>query len=552
MRTRKLFLLLALVALSVALVSVLSACGDNGDTTTPAATTTAAPGATTTAAGTGNTPAATTTAAPAVTTTAAPTHYNVVFKGEDGTVIETVRYRVGDTSVTEPAVPAKAGYVGEWETYRLGRADIEVEPVYTSLTAGSEGLVFTKNADLTGYIVTGYNGKTRAVVIPATYKGEEDAVALPVVAIGAVAFRGESIIALYLPESVTAIEANAFSQCDDLKEVRLPAALLTLGDYAFFSCDKLESVVFPATLSKIPAYAFAQCVSLKSLTFETATVEGALTGVSQIAADAFSGCVSLETLVLPATLSGSNAIGSAAFLGCTGLKTLTIPNSLTTVTADSFFGCGAIETLTANAGVLQYIPNTSLKTVTVTGGTTLSLNAFKGANALEVLNLPASLNQLPAGRLDGCTSLRTITVDAANTNFVVRADGALYAIDNGAVKLVRVPLAAEGVFTVPADVTAIEASAFAGCTKLTAVTISASVTAIGDRAFYDTALPYIVIPSTVTTVTGSIANSEDFLIFCEAAEPAFATSNTSWFGIATVYVGGAWSMVEGVPTPNAD
>ncbi|MBO7762221.1 MAG: leucine-rich repeat protein, partial [Clostridia bacterium] len=435
MRTRKLILLLAVVALSVALVSVLSACGGDGDTTTPAATTTAGDTVTTTAQAGDVTTAATTTA-PVVTTTAAPTSFNATFKDEDGTVIATVRFRVGDTALTEPALPTKAGYLAEWSKYRLGSSDIEVTVIYTSIAEGSQGLEFVKNADLSGYIVTGYNGSNRAVAIPATYKAEEDAVALPVVEIATIAFRGEDIVSLYIPESVVTIGDNAFAQCDSLKTVELPAGLTALGNYAFFSCDSLESVTFPASLTKISSHAFAQCVSLKNLTFKTATVEGVTVGLANIATDAFSGCSSIETLILPDTMATSGnttSIGAAAFLGCIGLKTLVLPSGLTTLVADTFLGCNAIETLTANAGVLPYIPNTSLTTVTLTGGATLAPSAFKGADRLTTLHLPATLTTLPAGRLDDCLSLTTITVDAANTLFSVRADGALYYAKEGEV-----------------------------------------------------------------------------------------------------------------------
>ena len=51
----------------------------------------------------------------------------------DGTVVGTVTFTVEDTSITEPAVPAKVGYTGAWEAYTLGAADIEIEAVYTAI-----------------------------------------------------------------------------------------------------------------------------------------------------------------------------------------------------------------------------------------------------------------------------------------------------------------------------------------------------------------------------------------------------------------------------------
>jgi len=51
----------------------------------------------------------------------------------DGQVVGTVTFTVEDTSITEPTVPAKVGYTGAWEAYTLGAADIEIEAVYTPI-----------------------------------------------------------------------------------------------------------------------------------------------------------------------------------------------------------------------------------------------------------------------------------------------------------------------------------------------------------------------------------------------------------------------------------
>ena len=55
--------------------------------------------------------------------------------------------------------------------------------------------------------------------------------------------------------------------------------------------------------------------------------------------------------------------------------------------------------------------------------------------------------------------------------------------------------------TIPASVTSIGDYAFYGCTGLTSVTIPASVTSIGDYAFYGcTGLTSVTIPASVTSI----------------------------------------------------
>ena len=56
--------------------------------------------------------------------------YNVVFK-VDGAVLDTLTYTVDNATVEAPAVPAKTGYTGAWESYTLTTGDVEVNAVYT-------------------------------------------------------------------------------------------------------------------------------------------------------------------------------------------------------------------------------------------------------------------------------------------------------------------------------------------------------------------------------------------------------------------------------------
>ncbi|NLG81107.1 MAG: hypothetical protein GX490_01095 [Bacilli bacterium] len=48
----------------------------------------------------------------------------------DGKVVNQIKFRKGDTSIPEPLVPNKAGYIGEWEDYTLSDSDITINAVY--------------------------------------------------------------------------------------------------------------------------------------------------------------------------------------------------------------------------------------------------------------------------------------------------------------------------------------------------------------------------------------------------------------------------------------
>ena len=60
----------------------------------------------------------------------AETTCEVTFVAE-GTEVQTVNYTLGETSITEPAVPEKTGNTGEWEEYTLGDSHLTVNAVYT-------------------------------------------------------------------------------------------------------------------------------------------------------------------------------------------------------------------------------------------------------------------------------------------------------------------------------------------------------------------------------------------------------------------------------------
>ena len=45
-----------------------------------------------------------------------------------------------------------------------------------------------------------------------------------------------------LPESITAIEDNAFSFCYSLKEINIPNRVTAIGESAFEKCEALEKI----------------------------------------------------------------------------------------------------------------------------------------------------------------------------------------------------------------------------------------------------------------------------------------------------------------------
>lgn len=70
--------------------------------------------------------------------------HNAIFKADD-TVVETLSFLEGATSLTEPTVPAKDGFTGIWEQYDLASAtsDITINAVYMELPKPTHIATFT-------------------------------------------------------------------------------------------------------------------------------------------------------------------------------------------------------------------------------------------------------------------------------------------------------------------------------------------------------------------------------------------------------------------------
>ena len=75
---------------------------------------------------------------------------------------------------------------------------------------------------------------------------------------------GESVVDRF-PNSLARITANAFHDCNALREVILPEGLLVIENGAFGGCHALQHVVIPSTVNEIGYSAFGECFSLTDL-----------------------------------------------------------------------------------------------------------------------------------------------------------------------------------------------------------------------------------------------------------------------------------------------
>lgn len=88
------------------------------------------------------------------------------------------------------------------------------------------------------------------------------------------AFKGNtSITAVYLPEGLTVIGAQAFEGCASLHTVVTPSTILRIEDYAFLGCSSLDTLYLGAALSYIGTDVFKNCNKLTLINYALGETE---------------------------------------------------------------------------------------------------------------------------------------------------------------------------------------------------------------------------------------------------------------------------------------
>ena len=169
-----------------------------------------------------------------------------------------------------------------------------------------------------------------------------------------VLFAQKGLTEYTIPDGVTTIGDQMFSNCQSLTNITIPESVTTIGKYAFSNCNNLTSVTIPDSVISIGDNAFTNCYNLISFSGKYASsdhrclvVDGKLVafaksglteytipdGVRTIGPNAFYGCGYLTTIIFP---NGVNMIRDDAFLGCTKLTNIILPESLTWIGSSAF------------------------------------------------------------------------------------------------------------------------------------------------------------------------------------------------------------------------
>ena len=365
----------------------------------------------------------------------------------------------------------------------------------------------------------GYNVKKPAagakylttITVPATYNGKK------VLEIKAEAFTGcKNIVAINIPNSITKIVPEAFSDCSALESVTIYEVEGTVdpvyyspeitgadgktqkdgvvikndgvtgktlfyfpnaktgnnGVYAIpddvetipaevFSGRELTKIIVPASVTNVMANGFATARYLTEVEFLAApegTEEKALT----IDEKAFEGCYRLETLILPARLmtmklydakAADGSYTQSVFKGCSHLANIEVRGNAAPDTERVYSAQNGML-LSVDGKTLLYYPAGKTDTTVVLPDSVTSIGdkAFYKNTKITTFAVPARLQNIGESAFEGCTGITTLTFEGGEGDADLR----------------------------------IEDRAFYGCWKIEALTLTENVRYLGESAFGDT------------------------------------------------------------------
>jgi hypothetical protein len=114
------------------------------------------------------------------------------------------------------------------------------------------------------------------------------------------------------------------------------------------------------------------------------------TGLTNLDANAFSGCAQLASIRLP---KGLKTIGEGSFSGCTSLKSLELPDGLTAIGSSAFSGCRLLSALELPTGL-----------------TTIARQTFQGCERLSEVVLPIGITAIGERAFSDCSGLTSFVV----------------------------------------------------------------------------------------------------------------------------------------------
>ena len=356
------------------------------------------------------------------------------------------------------------------------------------------------------YMCRGCTG-LRTVSLPSTLK-----------TLGNGVFSGcTNLLSCAIPDSVTAMGHETFWGCKSMTSVRFSKNVKTLDTMTCYDCDSLTEVEIPDGVTFIGVSAFLDCDNLSRVSIPDSVV--------YIDNYAFNKCISLKSLHLPPGLTVLNDL----FHDCASLGDIFLHAGILTVDPVSFVGCSSLTNIEVEAGNVAYMsvdgvlfdatgdelvawPHGRNPVIIPAGIKRIGDVVFSGRRDLTGIDIPEGVESIGNSAFDMCTQLAAVTFPStlkaigARAFFKCPVEGTLsFAPGLETIGNMAFMRSGIGSLVLPVTTTLVDTEAFRECASLQSLTVLSSNCVINANAFAGCQRL-----TSVSIAEGATVNSEAF------------------------------------------
>ena len=256
------------------------------------------------------------------------------------------------------------------------------------------------------------------------------------------------------------------------------AGTITIGREAFANCTSLTTIVNEQRMTAIHDSAFSGCTSLTSINLENLRYAGK---------NAFEKCTALTTVVT----TENTVFSEGMFSGCTGLTSFEFKGDI--LPALIFNGCRKLASITFTSEAFRGIGErallgTAITSIQLPNGTySIGKNAFPSRLQRVKLSKNTVLEGISESPFGTCYSFIAFEVEEGSEHYSV-VDGLLLSKDQ--TELIAVPFGKTGITqaSIPATVKKLASGVFANMTGISGEWDLSGYTSIGAYAFAGTGI----------------------------------------------------------------